>query len=113
MHRNWPIRTLAAFGAAVGIDALIILVSSVPLACGNKDHGSSLAAIFTIIAVLLLVGGPSTLVFVGLRDALERPVPSYALIIVGVPLIIALSIWAIGSAFGASSCGSSFLIMGG
>lgn len=114
MKRAWPIRTLAGLGAAVALDGLIILLSSGPLACGGSEHGSNLAAVFAIVALVLLVGGPSTLIFAGLREALtRRPVPVYVVITIGVPAIIALSGWAIGSAFSAASCGSSFMIMGG
>jgi hypothetical protein len=114
MKRSLPVWTLTTLGAAVGIDGLIILLRRGPLGCGDSDTGSGLAALFFLIALVLLVAGPSTLIVLGLRDVRAgRPVPAYALIFCGVPLIIALSIWAIGSAFGASSCGSSMIMMGG
>jgi hypothetical protein len=114
MKRNAPIWTLTTLGAVVTIDVLIVLICRGPLGCGHNDTGSGLAAFFFLVALVLLVAGPSTLIVLGLRDVRTgRPVPAYALIICGVPLVIGLSIWAIGSAFGAASCGSSMLMMGG
>jgi hypothetical protein len=115
MKQNWPVWTLAALGTAVALDTLIIVLTSGPLACGgNDDGGSNLAAVFGLTAFVLLVGGPTTLILVGLREALtRRPVPVYVVITIGVPVIIALSGWAIGTAWGASWCGGSFMILGG
>jgi hypothetical protein len=112
MKRDLPMRTLATLGVTLTLDAMIILISRGPLACGVDDKGSNLAALFTLVSLVLLVGGPSTLIAIGLRDTYKpRPALAYALIICGVPVVIALSIWAIASSFGAASCGSS-LIMG-
>jgi hypothetical protein len=113
MKRDWPVWTLAALGVTLALDTFIILISRGALACGSNDHGSDLAALFGLVALVLLVAGPSTLIAVGLRETLtHRPVPVYVLMTIGVPVIIALSGWAIGSAWSASMCGSS-LIMGG
>jgi hypothetical protein len=110
MKGNWPMWTVAAFGAAAAVDGLIILLSSGPLACNGSEHGSNLAAVFALIGLVMFIGGPSTLIAVGLREALiRRPVPVYSVITIGVPVILGLSGWAIGSAGSAASCGSSFM----
>jgi hypothetical protein len=115
MKRDWPKWTLIALGGVVAFDVMVILLSKGPLACGSDGgNGSDLAALFALVALILMVAGPSTLIVVGLREALtHRPVPVYALITIGVPVIIALSGWTIGSAWGATGCDGSLMIMGG
>jgi hypothetical protein len=114
MKHGRPVWTLAALAIVVALDAVIILITSGPIACHGSDGSpSGLGAALTIFALGLLVGGPAVLIAVGLREARGAgAVLAYAVTACGVPIVIVLSIWAIGSAFGAASCGSS-PIMGG
>jgi hypothetical protein len=113
MKRGRPMWTLIALGGVVAFDVMVILLCSGPLACADiDDNGSDLAALFGLVALVLMVGGPSTLIVVGLREARTRPVPAYALIVIGVPTVFIMSAWALSSGWGASFCGS-LMIMGG